>query len=118
MTEAPDSFARAANPETEIGVEMCIRIGKGTIKLDMALPKDAASTLQFMGAVDVLSRKMADNPASSAKTAHAESDFGIKLKTVAGKDKTVLDLAISREAVEARQFMDAVAVLIGLKEAA
>lgn len=53
-TKTPVSFSKAANPETEIGVDLCIRVNGGVIKLDMALQKDAPSTQQFMDAVAVL----------------------------------------------------------------
>lgn len=117
MSEAPESFAKAANPETEIGVEMCIRLGKGTIKLDMALAKNAESTTQFMKAVALLSGKEPSVPAASARTALASNEFGIKLNVGAGKNKTRRDIVISQDAPEARKFMDAVAVLIGLTQA-
>lgn len=54
MSEAPVSFSKAANPETEIGVDLCLLVNGGKIKLDMALQKDAPATQAFMDAVAVL----------------------------------------------------------------
>jgi hypothetical protein len=54
MSEAPVSFSKAANLETEIGVDLCILVNGGKIKLDAALPKDAPATKAFMDAVAAL----------------------------------------------------------------
>lgn len=54
MSDAPVSFSKAANLDTQIGVDLCIMVNGGKIRLDAALEKDEPATKAFMEAVAVL----------------------------------------------------------------
>jgi hypothetical protein len=119
MTQTLDSFAKAANPASEIGANLCIRLGKATIKLDVALPKDAPSTKEFLAAAAVLeTQEAARDRISFSKAAKPDSEFGIDLRIRAPGAPKKLDIAVSKDAPATQRFMDTVAVLIGLKEIA
>jgi hypothetical protein len=119
MSEAPVSFFNAANLDTEIGVQLFIQLAQGTIKLDLALPKDAPETQAFMNAANVLYEDRESRiPGSTAIDARTNDVLGIDLTVHSGICVTALNRAVLRESPAPRKFMDAVAVLIGLKQAA
>jgi hypothetical protein len=118
MSEAPVSFSKAANPETEIGVDLCILVNGGKIKLDMALQKDAPRTKEFLEAVDLLDDKARAGTFMPSKAARPGTEIGIVVHVHTSLGRTKLDMALQQDAPATQYFMGTVAVLLGLNQPA